>query len=651
MANALTFRFATDVEPARRAVALLTSSIVTNMSTMSTVAIATARTFDSSMGSSIASVARFAAANKLALLGVGTAIFATFKAVDGLVELGKKRIDELVGIAEKAAGGDVGTDFFQGFVKGAKDLRLSADEAAEALKRLATVSREKLGGSDIAKRLDELRAVGNFSAEAVAKVSAATNNEDRARAVLALIREALEKGERLAALDIAERAFGPKFADSVRDFGDVATRVGEVADRLKDKPGAIIAPEEIGRAIELKRRMEEAEKQIAERFKPIMTDLAQLGVNHQASWVAIYETIAAAATAVNSIYAAMKEIPGVLAQAANSDFFVKLNEWLRARGLMDDSGLEFVPLREGKGSALGTTGARGRLAARLSNPDDLRRAQREAIEIQTRVRGEASTAPGGRGGDGGKESLDWIERYIEGLEKANLLLEAESRTVGLSNVEKAKAKALAEAQAAAAREGRDLTEEEIAKIERLAEKNQRLRDTIKEVEDAKRRAAEAAKYLGDQAANALADIIIEGKSANEVMQSLLKTLARQLLISGLTGNGAFGNGSGGIFGALIKSFSGFFADGGEVAPGQWGVVGERGPEMVYGGRSGRSVVPFGGGGTAIDARTTIVADFRGAEASAVAALGVKLAQIERSVPLQVRQTILGLKTTAPSVLR
>lgn len=39
----------------------------------------------------------------------------------------------------------------------------------------------------------------------------------------------------------------------------------------------------------------------------------------------------------------------------------------------------------------------------------------------------------------------------------------------------------------------------------------------------------------------------------------------------------------------------YLAKGGELAPGQWGVVGERGMELIRGGRGGTSVIPFGSG--------------------------------------------------------
>ena len=45
-------------------------------------------------------------------------------------------------------------------------------------------------------------------------------------------------------------------------------------------------------------------------------------------------------------------------------------------------------------------------------------------------------------------------------------------------------------------------------------------------------------------------------------------------------------------------FSGFFADGGNIPAGKWGVVGEDGPELAFGGSTGKNIVPMkrmGGG--------------------------------------------------------
>lgn len=52
--------------------------------------------------------------------------------------------------------------------------------------------------------------------------------------------------------------------------------------------------------------------------------------------------------------------------------------------------------------------------------------------------------------------------------------------------------------------------------------------------------------------------------------------------------------SAGISGALGKlagSFAGFFANGGTIQPGQWGIAGEDGPELVYAGAGAMTVIP------------------------------------------------------------
>lgn len=53
---------------------------------------------------------------------------------------------------------------------------------------------------------------------------------------------------------------------------------------------------------------------------------------------------------------------------------------------------------------------------------------------------------------------------------------------------------------------------------------------------------------------------------------------------------------GGPLGGFLGTFAGAFADGGFIPPGQFGVVGEEGPELAFGGRSGMTIQSNGGGG-------------------------------------------------------
>jgi TP901 family phage tail tape measure protein len=69
------------------------------------------------------------------------------------------------------------------------------------------------------------------------------------------------------------------------------------------------------------------------------------------------------------------------------------------------------------------------------------------------------------------------------------------------------------------------------------------------------------------------------------------------IFAGLATTGASSqSGDGGGFwgaalGAIASLFGGFFADGGALQPGQWGIAGEDGPEPIFAGRAGLSVIP------------------------------------------------------------
>lgn len=116
--------------------------------------------------------------------------------------------------------------------------------------------------------------------------------------------------------------------------------------------------------------------------------------------------------------------------------------------------------------------------------------------------------------------------------------------------------------------------------------------------------------LKDAASDALyriGDLILEMK--------VLRPLAESLL-------GKSGSGGGGLIGSLFDSFAGLFAGGGKIPAGKFGIVGERGPEIVSGGGSGVQVTPASKfsslptpsvpAGSARPAGTSIYFDVRGA---------------------------------------
>lgn len=133
-----------------------------------------------------------------------------------------------------------------------------------------------------------------------------------------------------------------------------------------------------------------------------------------------------------------------------------------------------------------------------------------------------------------------------------------------------------------------------------------------DVTEATEKGIDAARELGLTFSSAFEDAIVEGGKLSEVLKGLekdiLRIVTRKLVtepLAGATtdflGSLTKGGTSGGIGGFLTEIgskffglFSGFFADGGFIPPGRWGVAGERGPEPVFGGRTGATVRPAGG---------------------------------------------------------
>ncbi|MCW6510987.1 phage tail tape measure protein [Lichenifustis flavocetrariae] len=125
------------------------------------------------------------------------------------------------------------------------------------------------------------------------------------------------------------------------------------------------------------------------------------------------------------------------------------------------------------------------------------------------------------------------------------------------------------------------------------------------VAQAKLRAAQEAtntawRYGSNTLTSGIEAMIFQGEKLRDVGASLLSSFAKSGLSAALSGSGPLAgllgtagtNGAvGGLFGALgslftgstaASTFSGLYADGGTIGAGQWGVVGEKGAEVVAG---------------------------------------------------------------------
>jgi hypothetical protein len=153
---------------------------------------------------------------------------------------------------------------------------------------------------------------------------------------------------------------------------------------------------------------------------------------------------------------------------------------------------------------------------------------------------------------------------------------------------------------------------------------------------------DAYKALGDSVSTDLTNMVANWNGDLSSLGATFKTFVNQLLLkpimddlatgiggilkSALGGSNAGGGVAGSGIGALLSSFSGFFAGGGTLNPGEWGIAGENGPERVFGGTNGLSVMPNQpasrrSGDTYIDAR--------GADDAAVQRLAGVVADLQR----------------------
>lgn len=98
-------------------------------------------------------------------------------------------------------------------------------------------------------------------------------------------------------------------------------------------------------------------------------------------------------------------------------------------------------------------------------------------------------------------------------------------------------------------------------------------------------------------------------------------------------------GGSGSSGGSSSGFAGFFAEGGFIPPGAWGVVGEEGPEIIRGGRAGATVYPNSTMGGQVAYNDNRSYDLRGASVEAVARLERQIERDRREMPALIGRTV------------
>lgn len=121
--------------------------------------------------------------------------------------------------------------------------------------------------------------------------------------------------------------------------------------------------------------------------------------------------------------------------------------------------------------------------------------------------------------------------------------------------------------------------------------------------------------VSNTAGDAFADLVLKGENAfgalvDIIARSVIRIAAQMAIINPIL-NGLFGGfggyvalptfyggaaaAGGAAASASSASFAGYFAEGGTLQPGTWGIAGENGPEPIFAGNSPLTVMPNGGG--------------------------------------------------------
>lgn len=611
MTSPLMLRFGSDVDSAKAGVTSLAASIASNLASVGGAALTVGKNVQSLAAGTISTLQNIRTTAGLippAIFAVSTA-FATLVVAQAAIAGLKDELVRLREVAEKSGERGLTAEYFQGFVaaaKGAED-RVKALESAlshafqatkdslnpnwsvwdDGLKKITAVEEAMRGMREL------FTADQSFSGLELFR--SAGNQDQKIQAVLTAMKELYAIGQATAALDLGEKMFGAEFADRLRRGQESVDNLLDTVNRKVGSP-EVLSNDTVKRAKELDDRLNDAWRTISERLKPDWDDLGNIALRIKGIWTDIIEAVSRykAASAERPAFRPYDDQRPGEADAQNSadpNFAAfgnpaLLNQYRRRRG--------FAATGE-------QTSNEARALDTWSSLNDFSGAppaeQGNAIPLPRRRPLDAPATPAPT-----KEDLDAIERMISMMERSNDVLKVELDTAGKSNAEREKGIALAKAHAAARSAGRELTDEEKNQVLALASAHATLSDRLKDVQQAQREAAETARYFGSLASSALADIIIDGKNADDVFQNLAKTLARAALQAAFTGQGplasvlgfaapasAGSNAVGGLLGAVTGLFR---AGGGDVKAGQAVTIGELGREVFVPDQDGK-VYPIG----------------------------------------------------------
>lgn len=310
------------------------------------------------------------------------ALAATFYKLGSAAVDASTKVAELNKLASKS---DFSTEFFLHAAAGAEKLKLKTEDVLKTLEKFSEAARPKtLGGGG---NLDELIKNSGVISN-TASLEVASTVEAKWRAVLPMIKAALDSGQRLGALDLASKFFPSDIVRRLALSSDYLEKMQRTADNM-----AIIDPATIRKAAELTERLDAAWSKVTLNT----IDLSSLGNTLRSIWVTIVETMGGATSLIDKALAGMGWLITQTSTAID-----KLDEWAqRKKPGMSAAGVgfggEFVP----GGLPQDIDFTAGELPERLgglaqfrqqTTPEAIKAGMGESIEHISKVFGDATNA-------------------------------------------------------------------------------------------------------------------------------------------------------------------------------------------------------------------------------------------------------------------
>lgn len=478
-----------------------------------------------------------AKAAAIGVAGTGALILASYALVSSSIRQANEQLDRFIDLGAKAASANIGVEFFQGFSAAAEKAKLDANQIEAALKRAGAAVTPKFDEQDAIKtRLDQLFQsgyLGQYDSRGLADYRAAGDNEQRIRAAVTAMQELEQLGERVAAIDLAERLFGPETAERIRAG---RLEIDAIAASLDRKREDIITQEQVQKAEDFREALNNAYAEI-DKALHVSIALGNAGQTILDVWLKIVQQTAAASTSAGGFLDKMLAAAKAAAEASRASL---------------QSPLTNRPAQEGEGNLAADLGAvAGRRAT--DNRDAARRAA-EGIagrEIYGEPIGPnaptmtiadppapprrplsfytdppaAGSAGGGAGGKSAaptaSESLDAVQTYVNSLTRSTVAIKAEVDAIGLSNTEKLAAINLAKAEELAKQNNITLTTEQITKIKETSIATVEYREKLEEVRDNQ-------EHLRSISNSVLGGIVSDARNGVTALQALYNAVNRVL---------------------------------------------------------------------------------------------------------------------------